>query len=70
MTVKIEARDETTVSDSTKLWPGFGVYPLTDDFKKQLKLKDQAFKLERAMQMLAALSPEPAPDQDDFRITL
>lgn len=40
LTVKIEARDETTVSDSTKLWPGFGVYPITDDFKKQLKLKD------------------------------
>jgi serine protease Do len=38
VTVKIEARDETTVSDSTKLWPGFGAYPVTDDFRKQLKL--------------------------------
>lgn len=38
LTVKIEERDETMVSDSSKLWPGFDTYPLTDEVRKQLKI--------------------------------
>lgn len=36
--IKINSRDETIVNDSSKLWPGFSAYPLTDSIKKQLKL--------------------------------
>ena len=38
LTVKIEERDEKTVGDSSKLWPGFMPYELNDDIIKQLKL--------------------------------
>jgi len=38
LTVKIEERNETTVSDSGKLWPGFIPYNLTDEIRTQLKL--------------------------------
>lgn len=37
--VKIDERDETIVSDSSKLWPGFSAYPITDEIAKQLELK-------------------------------
>lgn len=37
--VKIEQRDESTVADSAKLWPGFVPYTLTDDIKTRLKLE-------------------------------
>lgn len=36
--VKIEVRDDKTVADSSKLWPGFVPYPLTDDVRARLKL--------------------------------
>lgn len=36
--VKIEERNEKTVSDSSKLWPGFTPYSLNDDLRKELKL--------------------------------
>jgi len=36
--VKITQRDNTTVSDSSKLWPGFSPYPMTDEVRTQLKL--------------------------------
>ena len=36
--VKITQRDDTTVADSSKLWPGFSPYPLTDEIRTQLKL--------------------------------
>lgn len=39
LSVKIEERNETLVSDSSKLWPGFAPYPLTDAVKKELKLE-------------------------------
>jgi S1-C subfamily serine protease len=38
LSVKIEERNETTVTDSSKLWPGFMPYALNDDVIKQLKL--------------------------------
>lgn len=38
LSVKIEERNETTVTDSSKLWPGFYPYVITDDVRKQLKL--------------------------------
>jgi len=38
VSVKIEARDEKVVSDSSKLWPGFMPLALTDDIRGQLKL--------------------------------
>jgi len=41
ITVKIGERNETTVSDSSKLWPGFAPYSLTTDIRKQLKLDDK-----------------------------
>ncbi len=36
--VKIEKRDSSLVSNSSKLWPGFIASPVTDDVRKQLKL--------------------------------
>jgi len=36
--VKITQRDANTVSDSSKLWPGFSPYPMTDQIRTQLKL--------------------------------
>jgi serine protease Do len=38
VTVKIEERNENTVSDSSKFWPGFMPYSLNDEARKQLKL--------------------------------
>jgi S1-C subfamily serine protease len=38
ITVKIAERNETLVSDSGKLWPGFIPYAMSDDIRKQLKL--------------------------------
>ncbi len=38
VSVKIEERDEKMVTDSSKLWPGFNPYSLTDDIRKQLNL--------------------------------
>lgn len=39
--VKIEEREEKTVSDASRLWPGFMPLPLTDDIKKQFKLDEK-----------------------------
>jgi len=39
--VKIEERNENTVSDSSKLWPGFIPYSLNAEIRKQLKLDDK-----------------------------
>ncbi len=36
--VRIELRDETVVSDSSKLWPGFAPFSLTDALRTELKL--------------------------------
>lgn len=41
LSVKIEERNETTVSDSSKLWPGFIPYALTKEIRKELKLDDK-----------------------------
>lgn len=41
LSVKIEERNETLVSDSSKLWPGFTPYPLTAPVKKELKLDNK-----------------------------
>ena len=40
ISVKITERNETEVADNSKLWLGFTALPLTDDYKKQLKLDD------------------------------
>lgn len=39
--VKIEERDEKTVSDASRLWPGFMPLPLNDEMKKQFKLDEK-----------------------------
>lgn len=38
--VKIEERNEKTVSDSKALWPGFTPYPLSKDLRAELKVDD------------------------------
>lgn len=38
--VKITERNETEVTDNSKLWLGFTPFPLTEDYRKQLKLAD------------------------------
>lgn len=38
LNVKIEERNEKTVSDSSKLWPGFTPYSLNTDIRNELKL--------------------------------
>ena len=38
LSVKIEERDQNIVTDSSKLWPGFIGYELTDDVRDKLKL--------------------------------
>lgn len=39
LTVKIDERDESIVADSSKLWPGFTVYPIDKDIAEKLKFK-------------------------------
>lgn len=39
--VNIEGRNEKIVADSSKLWPGFTPYPITDEAAKELKLKNK-----------------------------
>lgn len=39
--VKIEERNENTVADSGKLWPGFIPYAITAEVRKQLKLDEK-----------------------------
>jgi peptidase Do len=41
LTVKIEERNENMVTDSSKLWPGFSPYPITDKIAKELNLKNK-----------------------------
>ncbi len=41
LTVKIEERNENTVTDASKLWPGFIPYLLTSEIRTQLKLDDK-----------------------------
>lgn len=36
--VKIDERNDSVVSDSSTLWPGFTPYPITDEMRKELKL--------------------------------
>ena len=38
LSVKIEERDQKIVSDSSKLWPGFVGYELSDEIRDKLKL--------------------------------
>lgn len=38
---KVEERKDETVSNNSKLWPGFTAIPLTQDVRKQLKLEDK-----------------------------
>lgn len=38
---KVEERKDETVSNNSKLWPGFTAVPLTADVRKQLKLEDK-----------------------------
>ncbi|MDR2535422.1 MAG: Do family serine endopeptidase [Treponema sp.] len=40
--VRIEARTESVVADSKKLWPGVNVIPLTDALRESLKLDKKA----------------------------
>lgn len=44
LSVKIEGRDNAILSDNSKLWPGFIAYPLTDDIRKELEIKDEKVK--------------------------
>jgi S1-C subfamily serine protease len=55
VTVKIEARDENVVTDSSKLWPGFMPYSLTDEARKQLKLDDKTKGI-----LVASVQPKSA----------
>lgn len=41
LSIKIEERNESTVTDSSKLWPGFIPYSLTSEIRKQLKISDK-----------------------------
>ena len=50
LTVKIEERNEKIVADSSKLWPGFSPYPITDKIAKELKLKNKNGVLVAGMQ--------------------
>lgn len=38
LNVKITSREEETVNDSSKLWPGFSPMPITEQIENQLKL--------------------------------
>lgn len=38
LTVRIEERNESLVSDASKLWPGFIPIPLTDEVRKEAKI--------------------------------
>ena len=38
VSVKIEGRDDSVVTDNSKLWPGFIAQPLTDEIRKEMKL--------------------------------
>lgn len=38
ITVTIESREDAVVNDNSKLWPGFIVYPLDEDIKKELSV--------------------------------
>lgn len=38
LTVKIEKRDNSVLTNSSKLWPGFVASPITDDIRTSLKL--------------------------------
>jgi len=38
LNVKIEKRDNTLVTNSAKLWPGFIASPITDEVREELKL--------------------------------
>ena len=38
LTVKIDARDEAIISDSSKLWPGFLPYEITDTLRKRFSI--------------------------------
>lgn len=42
LSVKIEPRDEEVVNDSSKLWPGFTAYALTDSVRSQLRITDSS----------------------------
>jgi Do/DeqQ family serine protease len=53
--VKIEARDENTATDLSKLWPGFMPYSLTDEVRKQLKLDDKVKGI-----LVASVQPKSA----------
>ena len=41
ISVKIEERAKDADKQNKKLWPGFVAYPLTEDVKNQLKIKDK-----------------------------
>ena len=36
--VKIEGRDDSVVTDNSKLWPGFMAHPITEEIRKEMKL--------------------------------
>ena len=38
VTVTIESREDAVVNDNSKLWPGFIVYPLNEDARKELEI--------------------------------
>lgn len=40
LSIKIEARNEKIVADSSKLWPGFTPYPITKKLSDELKIKN------------------------------
>lgn len=38
VSVKIEGRDDSVVTDNSKLWPGFMAHPITEEIRKEMKL--------------------------------
>ena len=38
ISVKIEGRDDSVVTDNSKLWPGFMAHPITEEIRKEMKL--------------------------------
>lgn len=38
VSVKIEGRDDSIVTDNSKLWPGFMAHPITEEIRKEMKL--------------------------------
>jgi len=44
ITVTIGNREDAVVNDSSKLWPGFIAYPLTDEVREKMNISDKSVK--------------------------